>query len=45
MSIPTLIFFDKGRALGMVTGALPEDALRQALDLHARGELESEAAS
>lgn len=39
MSIPTLLFFRHGRVLGMIPGALPEDPLRQALELHAKGKL------
>ena len=40
-SIPTLIFFKGGEAQGMIPGALPAEALRQALTLHGNGKLES----
>ena len=42
-SIPTLIFFRNGEALGMIPGALPAQALRQALELHAENKLEQQA--
>jgi thioredoxin 1 len=38
-SIPTLIFFRGGQPEGMIPGALPPDALRQALELHRDGKL------
>ena len=40
MSIPTLVFFEKGEALGMIPGALPEEPLRQALEMLAEGRLD-----
>jgi thioredoxin 1 len=42
-SIPTLLFFRDGEALGMIPGALPAQALRQALQLHAEDKLEKQA--
>lgn len=41
-SIPTLIFFRKGEALGMIPGALPAQTLRQALELHAEDKLDKQ---
>ena len=38
-SIPTLIFFKESEAIGMIPGALPAEALRQALNLHAQDKL------
>jgi thioredoxin 1 len=38
-SIPTLIFFSGGEAQGMIAGALPAEALREALTLHGNGKL------
>ena len=38
-SIPTLIFFKESEAIGMIPGALPAEALRQALTLHAENKL------
>ena len=38
-SIPTLIFFRESEAIGMIPGALPAEALRQALELHAADKL------
>jgi len=43
-SIPTLIFFRQSEAIGMIPGALPPDALRQALELHAENKLGEETA-
>ena len=42
-SIPTLLFFRDGEALGMIPGALPAQALRQALQLHAEDKLNKQA--
>jgi thioredoxin 1 len=41
-SIPTLLFFRDGEALGMIPGALPAQALRQALQLHAEDRLDKQ---
>ncbi len=38
-SIPSLVFFEKGEAIGMVPGAIPAGPLRELLDLHAQGRL------
>jgi thioredoxin 1 len=43
-SIPTLIFFRESQPIGMIPGALPAEALRKALELHADDKL-GEAAS
>ena len=42
-SIPTLIFFKDSEAIGMIPGALPAEALRQALNLHAEDKLGEQA--
>lgn len=34
MSIPTLMFFKDGKAVDMVVGAVPEEALQQKIDEH-----------
>jgi thioredoxin 1 len=41
-SIPTLAFFKGGEALGGVTGALPGNTLRDLLQRHVEGRLETE---
>jgi len=41
-SIPTLIFFRESQAIGMIPGALPAEALRKALELHAEDKLSEE---
>ena len=41
-SIPTLIFFRDSQAIGMIPGALPAEALRKALELHAEDKLGQE---
>lgn len=38
-SIPTMIFFDRGEAIGMLPGALPAGPLREVLERHAKREL------
>lgn len=38
-SIPTMIFFDGGEAIGMLPGAIPREPLRELLERHARHEL------
>jgi len=38
-SIPTLLFYVAGEPIGMVPGALPAEALREILRLHAEGKL------
>jgi thioredoxin 1 len=42
-SIPTLIFFRESEAIGMIPGALPAEALRKALELHAEDKLGEQA--
>lgn len=40
-SVPTMIFFDGGEAIGMIPGAIPDEPLRKILEKHGRRELRS----
>jgi thioredoxin 1 len=42
-SIPTLLFYTGGEPIGMVPGALPAEALKEALTLHGEGKLADKA--
>lgn len=43
-SIPALVFFDRGKPLGMLVGARPAPVLREILTRFAAGELETRSA-